>query len=52
MLFRPDEMKKIYDISKDKEFTCKYLNVESNYGHDAFLVEIEKFEDYVKDALE
>ena len=28
-----------------------YFDVESDYGHDAFLVELDKFEDYVKEAL-
>ncbi len=52
MLFRPDEMKTLYDVAMQNRLTCKYLNVDSNYGHDAFLVEIDKFEQYVKDALE
>ena len=52
MLFRPDEMKKIYDVACESQLTCKYLNVDSSYGHDAFLVEIDKFNQYVKDALE
>ena len=28
-----------------------YIDIDSTYGHDAFLVEINKFEDYVKDIL-
>jgi homoserine O-acetyltransferase len=28
-----------------------YLEVESNYGHDAFLVELEKFEQHIADVL-
>ena len=52
MLFRPDEMRKIYDVAIENKLTCNYFNVESDYGHDAFLVEIDKFSQYVKDALE
>ena len=29
-----------------------YLEVESNYGHDAFLVELGKFEENIKDILQ
>jgi homoserine O-acetyltransferase len=28
-----------------------YMEVESNYGHDAFLVELDKFEDSIKEVL-
>ena len=28
-----------------------YINIESNYGHDAFLVELDKFEDSIKEVL-
>jgi homoserine O-acetyltransferase/O-succinyltransferase len=52
LLFLPSEMKTIYDTAKECGLTCNYFNVDSHYGHDAFLVEIEKFESYVKDALE
>jgi len=54
MLFQPKESKEIYDIMQKihpKEQSA-YLNVESDYGHDAFLVEIEKFEAYIKEALD
>ncbi len=53
MLFQPKESQEVFDIMQDihpKE-QSSYLNVESTYGHDAFLVEIEKFEDYIKEAL-
>jgi homoserine O-acetyltransferase len=52
MLFLPSETAKIYEVANEQNVTCNYLNVQSDYGHDAFLVELEKFEDYVKDALE
>ena len=28
-----------------------YYEVDSNYGHDAFLVEIDKFSNYIADVL-
>jgi len=28
-----------------------YLEVDSNYGHDAFLVEIDKFDQHIRDVL-
>ena len=28
-----------------------YYEIDSNYGHDAFLVEIEKFDTIIKDKL-
>jgi homoserine O-acetyltransferase len=36
--------------SQGKE-NVDYFPVESDYGHDAFLVEIEKIENYVREAL-
>ncbi len=54
LLFLPGEMEKIYETMKSigKEDLCRYKCVESDYGHDAFLVEVEKFEDYVREILE
>jgi len=53
LLFMPKEMKKIYDtlVMIGKEKTTKYIEIDSNYGHDAFLVEYEKFDSYIKDEL-
>lgn len=54
LLFEPKESKEIYDIMQNihpKE-QSSYLNVQSSYGHDAFLVEIDKFEDYIRKALD
>jgi homoserine O-acetyltransferase len=28
-----------------------YIEIQSDYGHDAFLVEIDKIDQYVRDAL-
>ena len=52
LLFRNYEMKKIDDVlTQIGNKNHHYLDVESNYGHDAFLVEIDKFEDYIKNVL-
>jgi homoserine O-acetyltransferase/O-succinyltransferase len=53
LLFLPSEMKVMADILTKQN--CKhfdYLEVESDYGHDAFLVELDKFDSYVKNILE
>ena len=53
LLFRDFEMKKIDDtLTKIAYKNHHYKNIESSYGHDAFLVELDKFEDYVKDAID
>ncbi|WP_345978245.1 homoserine O-acetyltransferase [Sulfurimonas sp. HSL3-7] len=52
MLFLSDEMKVIADIlAGNQRVKSDYFEVDSNYGHDAFLVELDKFEDYVRKAL-
>ncbi len=30
----------------------KYYEVDSNYGHDAFLVELDKFDRFIREELE
>ena len=54
MLFFPSEMQEIYDtmqkIGNDKNVT--YEMIDSDYGHDAFLVEVDKFEDKIVAMLE
>jgi homoserine O-acetyltransferase len=32
--------------------SVKYYEIDSNYGHDAFLVELEKFENIIKEELD
>ena len=51
MLFMPDEMKEIYDALNDLGKESEFYNIESSYGHDAFLVECDKFENHIKKAL-
>jgi homoserine O-acetyltransferase len=52
LLFRNYEMKEL-DIQLEeignKHHT--YIDIQSDYGHDAFLVELEKFDYYIKEAL-
>jgi len=53
ILFKNFEMQEIADGLKNiNNEHYDYVDIESNYGHDAFLVELEKFENYVKDALD
>ena len=53
ILFLSEEMKTIGDtlkaIGNNKH---NYFEVDSSYGHDAFLVELEKFDFYVKEVLD
>jgi homoserine O-acetyltransferase len=53
ILFKPFEMKEIYDIlcNLGKKDIVTYTNIQSTYGHDAFLVEVDKFEEQIKDIL-
>ena len=53
MLFMPQEMKHIEDImiKSEKAHLVDYTEIDSDYGHDAFLVEISKFEQIIIDAL-
>ncbi len=51
-LFFPSEMEHIYKMMQRNGQLCSYTEVESDYGHDAFLVELEKFDYLIKDILE
>lgn len=53
MLFFPEEMEEIRDImiKLGKENQVSYKMVDSKSGHDSFLVEVEKFEDHVREIL-
>jgi homoserine O-acetyltransferase len=50
MLFFPEEMIEIYDNMQNKELV-EYIEIDSDYGHDAFLTEVSKFEHHIKEAL-
>lgn len=54
MLFFPEEMEEIRDImlKLGKEEQVTYKMIESQSGHDSFLVEVEKFQDYIVKLLE
>ena len=53
-LFFPWEMKEIYEamVEAGKGNLVEYFEVDSDYGHDAFLVEVEKYDWYIKKILE
>ena len=50
-LFFPKEMEHIHYMMQRNNQSSSYYNIESNYGHDAFLVEIDKFENIIKEKL-
>ncbi len=54
LLFFPQEMREIYEVMQrtSKKELVKYYEVDSEYGHDAFLVEVDKFSFYINDILE
>ena len=51
-LFFPKEMEHISKMMKRNRQNSTYHEIDSNYGHDAFLVEIEKFDTIIKESLE
>lgn len=51
LLFPPSCMKQMADELKSLGKECEYFEISSDYGHDAFLVEIDKFDDIVKGVL-
>lgn len=52
MLFPPFLMREIYECLKSLDKDTTYAEISSNYGHDAFLVEFDKFDFYIKNLLE
>ncbi len=52
MLFFPEEMEHIAKMLERVKKKYTYTQIDSDYGHDAFLVEIEKFDFLIKDILE
>jgi len=51
-LFFPKEMEHIHNMMQRNGQDSTYINIDSNYGHDAFLVELEKFDYIIKNILE
>jgi homoserine O-acetyltransferase len=51
MLFFPDEMEHLAKMMERNGQEYSYHEIDSNYGHDAFLVELEKFQDIIADIL-
>jgi len=50
-LFFPKEMEHIHYMMQRNNQVSSYYDIESNYGHDAFLVEIDKFDTIIKEKL-
>jgi homoserine O-acetyltransferase len=50
-LFFPKEMEHIYRMMQRNGQSCSYTEIESSYGHDAFLVELDKFDDLIREVL-
>ena len=51
-LFFPTEMEHIDKMLQRNGQNSYYYEIDSNYGHDAFLVEIEKFDTIIRNQLE
>jgi homoserine O-acetyltransferase len=51
-LFFPEEMEHLARMLKRNGQFYTYHSIQSDYGHDAFLVEIEKFDFIIRDILE
>lgn len=51
-MFFPSEMEELHKMLCDLDKKSTFYEVQSDYGHDSFLVEIEKIQDYVKSLLE
>ena len=51
LLFLPLEMEEIYQLLQPSDHV-HYLEVPSDYGHDAFLVELDKIDTYVHEVLQ
>ncbi len=50
-LFFPSEMEHIAKMMHRNGQKHTYLEVDSDYGHDAFLVELDKFKEHIKEVL-
>lgn len=52
-MFFPEEMRRIDEVMRElgKGDLCSLYEVDSDYGHDGFLVEVEKYSDYIAEIL-
>ncbi|MBC1811996.1 homoserine O-acetyltransferase [Listeria booriae] len=50
-LFRINDLRRDYELLKDRHVPVTYYEVDSDYGHDAFLVEVEKFHPLISTFL-
>jgi len=50
-LFYPEEMRDIKKYMDKVNGKCQYYEIDTNYGHDSFLVEVDKFDFLIKDIL-
>lgn len=51
ILFFPKEMEYFYQKLKDSNKNVNYFNINSHHGHDAFLIEIDKFKKIIYNVL-
>ena len=52
MLFPPSCMREMHETLCSIGKACDYHEIDSDYGHDAFLVEVDKFEKIIKKVLD
>jgi homoserine O-acetyltransferase len=48
ILFTPQQQQELYQGLQQGSVDCQYINHQSHYGHDAFLVETEAFSNYIQ----
>jgi homoserine O-acetyltransferase/O-succinyltransferase len=51
ILFTPQQQQELYEGLVEAGVDCHYISHHSQYGHDAFLVETEKFGQYIRGLL-
>ena len=51
-MFFPEEMRDIKSYMDKVGGKCNYFEINSDYGHDSFLVELDKFDFIISDILE
>ncbi len=52
ILFTPQQQQELYQALQTGKVDCQYINHQSQYGHDSFLVEIEAFSIYLRNFLQ